>query len=454
MTDRRADDEPPADGGLSRQSTTPAAPGEDPATNGSAPADGRLHRRLGFADAVVIGLSSMLGAGVFVVLGPAARAAGTGLLVGLGLAAVVAYANAMSTAQLAAAYPTSGGAYSYGRERLGPLWGFVAGWGFVTGKVASCAVMATTVALAVAPEPWQRPVAAAVVAVLVAVNLRGVTRTVAVARVLLAGVLLVLAALVIAGLRGADGGRMELGSLTDAGPAGILQAAALLFFAFAGYARVASLGEEVRDPRRTIPRAVATSLAGAVVIYLLVAVTALAVLGPDRLAASTVPLVEVAESTAPALAPFVRVAAVAASLGALLALLAGLGRTALAMARGGDLPRALAVVDERHSVPARAEVALGLVVVALVLTVDLTGVLGFSSFGVLVYYAVANAAALTQSGADRRTPRALQVVGLVGCLGLALSLPPAVVLVGASVLVAGVLGRAVLRTRPRRPAGG
>ncbi|WP_449385883.1 APC family permease [Cellulomonas soli] len=415
------------------------------------PPGGALVRRLGLADAVVIGLSSMLGAGVFVVFAPAARAAGTGLLLGLVLAAVVAYANATSTAQLAAAYPRSGGAYTYGRERLGPVWGFVAGWGFVTGKVASCAVMATTVALALVPDAWQRPVAAAVVVLLVAVNLRGVTRTVGVARVLLVGVLLVLGVLVVTGWRGADAGRLDLGTSTDAGLTGIAQAAALLFFAFAGYARVASLGEEVRDPRRTIPHAVAISLAGAVVIYALVAVTALAVLGPDRLAASVVPLVDVAQQTAPALVPFVRVAAVAASLGALLALLAGLGRTALAMARGGDLPAALAVVDDRHSVPARAEATLGLVVVVLVLTVDLTGVLGFSSFGVLVYYAVANAAALTQTGADRRTPRALQVLGLVGCLGLVASLPPRVILSGLAVMAVGLLGRSLAgRARRRR----
>ncbi|MGN8244694.1 APC family permease [Cellulomonas soli] len=436
----------PPDGSASRPGGS-APPPDAPAT----PPGGALVRRLGLADAIVIGLSSMLGAGVFVVFAPAARAAGTGLLLALVLTAVVAYANAMSTAQLAAAYPTSGGAYTFGRERLGPVWGFVAGWGFVTGKVASCAVMATTVSLVLVPAAWQRPVAAAVVVLLVAVNLRGVTRTVAVARVLLVGVLLVLGALVVAGGRGADAGRLELGTSTDAGLIGIAQAAALLFFAFAGYARVASLGEEVRDPRRTIPRAVAASLAGAVVIYALVAVTALAVLGPDGLAASVVPLVDVAEQTAPALVPFVRVAAVAASLGALLALLAGLGRTALAMARGGDLPAALTAVDARHSVPARAEVALGLVVVALVLTVDLTGVLGFSSFGVLVYYAVANAAALTQTGTDRTTPRALQVLGLVGCLGLVASLPPAVVLAGVGVVAVGLLGRIVVgRTRNRR----
>ena len=117
-----------------------------------------LTRRLGTVDAVVIGLGSMIGAGVFSAFAPAAAAAGTGLLVGLGLAAVVAYCNATASAQLAAQYPTSGGTYVYGRERLGDWWGFLAGWGFVIGKTASCAAMALTFAAYAVPVGWQRPV--------------------------------------------------------------------------------------------------------------------------------------------------------------------------------------------------------------------------------------------------------------------------------------------------------
>ena len=136
----------------------------------------RLARRLGLGDAVVIGLGSMIGAGVFAALGPAARAAGGGLLVGLALAAVVAYCNAMSSARLAAVYPQSGGTYVYGRERLGPFWGYLAGWGFVVGKTASCAAMALTFGDYAAPD-WRRPLAAAAVVALTAVNLRGVQKT-------------------------------------------------------------------------------------------------------------------------------------------------------------------------------------------------------------------------------------------------------------------------------------
>ena len=223
-----------------------------------------LARRLGTVDAVVIGLGSMIGAGVFSAFAPAAAAAGSALLVGLALAAGVAYCNAVASAQLAARYPSSGGTYVYGRARLGEWWGFIAGWGFVIGKTASCAAMALTFgAYAVPGSPeLQRALAIGAVLALTAVNLRGITRTAALARVLVAGSLASLAVVVVANL---SSGQADLRNLlpgdVPATPFGILQSAGLLFFAFAGYARIATLGEEVREPERTIPRAIPIALA-------------------------------------------------------------------------------------------------------------------------------------------------------------------------------------------------
>ncbi len=139
--------------------------------------DSRLARRLGTRDAVVIGLGSMIGAGVFAAIGPAAAVAGGGLLIGLALAAVVAYCNATSSAQLAALYPASGGTYVYGRKRLGHLWGFLAGWGFVIGKTASCAAMALTFGSYVAPD-LARPLGIGAVVALTAVQFRYIERKV------------------------------------------------------------------------------------------------------------------------------------------------------------------------------------------------------------------------------------------------------------------------------------
>ena len=403
-----------------------------------------LARRLTLGDATALGLGSMIGAGVFAVWAPAIGVAGSGLLTALAIAAIVAYCNATASAQLAAVHPVAGGTYAYARAEIGPWWGFVAGWSFVIGKIASCAAMAMTFAAYAAPDGWQTPVAIAAVVALATVNCLGVTRTALATRILVICSLLGLAVVVAVGLGAASAATPS--PLPDATAYGVLQGAGLLFFAFAGYARIATLGEEVVDPARTIPRAIALALGGAVVVYLLVAVTVVVTLGGDA-ASSSAPLADALSSTGwAALTPVVRITAAAASLGALLALLTGIGRTTLAMARERDLPSFLAKVDDRRQVPRRAEIMIAVIVVVIVLVADLRDAIGFSSFGVLLYYLIANAAAFRQQASARRYPRALQVVGALGCLLLVNTLPVLASIAGTAVVLIGVLYR-VIRLR-------
>ncbi|MFE7973899.1 APC family permease [Streptomyces shenzhenensis] len=405
-----------------------------------------LERRLGVPDAVLIGLGSMIGAGIFAALAPAAHAAGSGLLLGLAAAAVVAYCNATSSARLAARYPASGGTYVYGRERLGAFWGYLAGWAFVVGKTASCAAMALTVGAYVWPGQAHAIAVAAVVA-LTAVNYAGVQKSAWLTRVIVAIVLAVLAAVVVASLTSgiADTARLSPGA--DASFGGVLQAGGLLFFAFAGYARIATLGEEVRDPARTVPRAIPLALGITLVVYALVAVSVLTVLGPDGLAGAAAPLSEAVRAAgADWLAPVVRVGAAVAALGSLLALILGVSRTTLAMARDRHLPHVLSAVHPRFKVPHRAELLVGTVVAVLAAVTDVRGAIGFSSFGVLVYYAVAHAAAWTLTPQEGRPARIVPVVGLAGCLILAFALPLDSVIPGAAVLVVGAAAYGIRRT--------
>jgi APA family basic amino acid/polyamine antiporter len=404
------------------------------------PEQAPLQRRLGLGDAVVIGLASMIGAGVFVVFGPAAAAAGSGLLIGLVIAAVVAYCNATSSARLAARYPQSGGTYVYGRERLGEFWGYLAGWSFLVGKMASCAAMALTVGLYAWPA-HAHAVAVAAVAGLTAVNYRGIQKSALLTRLIITVVLAVLAGVVAAVLLA---GRADAGRLTLIGgtPGGVLQAAGLLFFAFAGYARIATLGEEVRDPAETIPRAIRLALAITVAVYAALAVILLAVLGPG-LESSAAPLADAVRVAGVSwLEPVVRVGAAVAALGSLLSLILGISRTGLAMARDGHLPSALAAVHPRFAVPHRAEVTVGVIVAVVAALADVRWAIGFSSFAVLVYYAIANASAWTLGR------RLIPVVGLAGCLLLAVCLPPGSVLAGSAVLAAGAVIYPIAR-RPR-----
>jgi APA family basic amino acid/polyamine antiporter len=375
----------------------------------------------------------MLGAGIFVVLAPAAAAAGSGLLIGLAIAAVVAYCNATSSARLAALYPQSGGTYVYGRERLGPFWGYTAGWSFIVGKTASCAAMALTVGYYAWPA-HAHVVAVAVVLALTTINVLGVQKSALLTRVIVAVVLAVLLTVVVTVLSAGDVDPERLSLGDDASALGVLQAAGLLFFAFAGYARIATLGEEVRDPARTIPRAIAIALGITLVVYAVIAVVVLAQLGDETLSSATAPLADaVAAAGHPGLVPVVRVGATVAALGALLALILGVSRTVLAMARDRHLPGSLAAVHQRFDSPHRAEIAVGVVVAVLAAVTDVRDAIGFSSFAVLVYYAIANAAAFTLRG------KAIPVLGLVGCVVLAAALPSTSVLVGLGVLAVGVV---------------
>jgi basic amino acid/polyamine antiporter, APA family len=391
----------------------------------------QLERRLGTADAVVMGLGSMVGAGVFAALAPAAAAAGNGLLIGLAGAAVVAYFNATSTARCAARYPESGGAYVYGRERLGEFWGYLAGWGFVVGKTASCAA----IALVVGSYAWPaRSHVIAVVAViaLTALNCTGIQKSLRVTRIIVTVVLAALTGVAVVAMTSphTDFGRIATGA--GAGVHGVLQATGLLFFAFAGYARIATLGEEVRDPARTIPRAIPVALGIALIVYAVVAVALLAVLGSPQLAQSAAPVADAVRAAGVVgCEPVVRAVAVLAALGSLLSLILGVSRTTFAMARDHFLPQQLSAVHPTFKTPYRAEIAVGLVVAVLAGTADVRSAIGFSSFAVLVYYAIANASAWTLGG------RIVPTLGFIGCIVIALALPLKSVILGTAVFLAG-----------------
>lgn len=392
-----------------------------------------LERRLDTADAVVIGLGAMMGAGVFASFAPAAKAAHNGLLIGLGVAAIVAFCNATSSAHLAALYPESGGTYAYGRRRLGPFWGFMAGWGFVIGKIASCAAMAMTLGSYAAPS-FARPLAILAVLSLTAVNYLGIQKTVWLTRIIVAFVLVALAIIVLAVWLGGSADWARVWPVEAASFGGVLEAAGYCFFAFAGYARIATLGEEVRNPERTIPRAISIALALTLVVYAVVAASALAGAGASALAESEAPLATAMEGGSLAfLSPAVRVGAAIASCGVLLSLIAGLSRTIFAMSRNGDLPRYFAHIHPRYRVPHRADLAVGAVVAVIVAIADIRAAIGFSSFAVLTYYAIAHASAWTLG------LRIVTALGLVGCVALAFAMPLVSVLSGCVLFAVGAL---------------
>lgn len=426
----------------------------------------QLERLIGVPGAIAIGLGAMIGAGLFFVWAPAATLAGPMLPAAIALAAAIAVLNALSTAQLAMEHPVSGGAYAYGRAEVGERIGFTAGWMFLTGKTASAAAIAVIAGQHLWPE-HATSVAVVAVVVLAALNMLGVRVTAWVSSGIVGVVLLVvLAALgwAAAGLPIAEGAGdfgFVGGSAAapgSAGPLGWLTAAGMLFFAFAGYARMATLGEEVRSPRRTLPIAIIVGLAIVLALYAAVGWATSTRLGA-ALPGSTTPLADLVGQ--PVLHAAVLGAGALACLGSLMGILAGLSRTGLAMARNHDLPGPLSRIAAGTGTPVVAEAAAALVAVVAALLVPAGSLVAFSSTCVLTYYAVAHLSAIrmrrtslagVRSGGAVRLwlPRWIPWLGIVACLGVVLTLPWLGVVGAAAWLALGLAARELLRRRAPR----
>ena len=405
-----------------------------------------LRRQLTPADAVVVGVGSMVGAGVFTVWAPAAATAGSWMVLSLLIAGLIALCNATSSAQLAAHHPESGGTYVYGRERLSPFWGHVAGWGFIVGKTASCAAMALTAGNYVWPER-SHSIATVAVVLIAVINLGGLSRTALVTRLVLAVTAATLI-VVVASSTVLEPSVQQANTSLDTNVYGILQAAGLMFFAFAGYARIATFGEEVIEPERTIPWAIPRALGAVLALYLVIALVVLISAPTSVISALVAPLSFIVESSAlSGVSWLVAIGAGIACFGVLLNLIPGVARTTLALARRHELPAWFSVVSEQRGLPIRAELTVVVVVIVLIHTVSLTSALSLSGVAVLTYYAITNASALRLTATERLWPRWIAWLGLVGCVVLALALPWRVLVSGSAVLVIGIAARGVTARR-------
>ena len=393
--------------------------------------------KLSLVDTVFIGLAAMLGAGVFVIFGPAASFAGSSLPVSILLAGLVAFLNAGSVAQLAAVVTRSGGGYSYARIYISRNFSFLAGAAFLVGKIGSSAAIALTVATYLTPN-YVTLTAIGAVVVMTGINLAGINRTAFGSKVL-ATITVVFISLLVAAAISLP--RADIGLQTGT-PLGVLSAAALFFFAFAGYARVATLGGEVKQSERNVPRAIWISLAVVLAIYLALSFLLSDKLGAE-LALTVTPLADLAAKTGLG-GEFIWIFASLAGLGSLLALLAGMSRTASEMALDDELPRIFAR-KMSNGTPALAELTIAGLVLVLVSSGGVLLSLGISSFAVLLYYGITNFAAFRQPITETRRPKLLNLLGLALCLLLALSVPVEGLIIGASILTVAMLLRWGLR---------
>ena len=424
----------------------------------------QLRREVGLFGAVMMGLGSIVGTGVFVSIGLGAEIAGPAVVLAIGVAALVAAANGLSSAQLAASHPVSGGTYEYGYQYLNPRLGFTAGWMFLCAKSASAATAALgfggyLLNLFGVDQPLVRIlVAVAAVAVLTAIILAGIRSSNRTNTLIVSITLAALLFFVVVGLPGAlqrAGENLTPFFALQAGDRpwrAFLHATALMFVAYTGYGRIATLGEEVREPQRTIPRAIVTTLLVTMLLYVAVGFTGVAYVGADAFAELTrvtaAPLEAIAQLFGiPGAGLILALGAMTAMIGVLLNLLLGLSRVLLAMGRRRDMPTAVAMIDEARSTPTVAVIVMGVAVAALVLVGSVKVTWSFSAFTVLVYYAITNLAALRLPVERRLYPRWISWAGLAACVFLAFWVEPVYWLAGAGMIALGLVVQAVMQRR-------
>jgi APA family basic amino acid/polyamine antiporter len=410
-----------------------------------------LRRALGLVDAVGVGVGAMIGAGLFVVTGVAAGVAGPAMLVSLLIAGAGAACNALSSADLAANFPRAGGTYEYATRVLNPWLGFAAGWMFLASKLAAGGTVALGFGVYAARLfPSLEPRATGVVAVvlLVMANLCGIRRAGAVNLMIVAVTIAALLYFIVSLVPSFDSQRLQ--PFAPGGVLSVLEAAAVLFFAYTGYARIATLGEEVVSPERNIPRAVIWSVGITSVLYFVVCLVCLGTIGAREMAETNAPLEAAARvANLPAAGAVIVVAGCSAMLGVLLSQVLGVSRMMFAMARGGDLPAVLKRTNS-HDIPYWAVLTTGGFLLAVALFGRLEFVAAGASFTILLYYGITNAAALRLPAKRRRFPRWVAWSGLSFCVVMAASLDFKVIASGVGLLALGLLGRWTLRGLARR----
>lgn len=405
-----------------------------------------LLRALTLKDAVAVGLGAVIGAGIFVVTGVAAGVSGPAFIVGLTVAGMIASFNALSSAQLASVYPHSGGTYEYGYRLLNPVFGFSAGWMFLISKLSAAGVVAIGFgSYFYQLIPLASPLTISIVAVvfLTVANYFGIKKVGVLNLIIVSVTLLSLLYLVLGGIPAVRADHFK--PFAPYGISGIAEAAALLFFAFTGYARIATLAEEVNNPGKTIPRAVIITITTAILLYAAVSIVAIGVIGTEAMAGSKSPLHDVAEAlSVPGIKVVVTIGACTAMLGVLLSQILGISRMMLAMGRRYDLPPVFQSIHRTYRVPHFGVFITGIIILILTIGGSFEFIVRSATFTILLYYSITNIAALKQPREEQMYGRVVPVLGLIGCVAMSVSLPFAVISAGVGLLLSGFIIRFIL----------
>jgi APA family basic amino acid/polyamine antiporter len=392
-----------------------------------------LKRTLKLFDATAIGIGAIIGAGIFVVLGIAEGYAGPAVIVSMIIAGIVALFTALSFAELSSAIPKEGGTYTFAYEMIHPYFGFVSGclWLFaqtVSGTAISLGLASYLVA--VFPSLSVKLVAVSAALILTVLNFVGIKYSAMVNNMLVVIKIAILSLFIVFGLFHVNVNNYS--PFAPNGPFGILQGAGFIFFAYLGFGRIAALGEEVENPKRTLPLSILLALAFSAIIYIGTGLVATGIAGYKSLAGSTSPIADAAKATGNfALVATVSLGALVATVSVLLTNLLGLSRVSFAIARNGQFPKSLAKVHTKFGTPYVSILITGTLMSVLTLIFNLTQSAAITSFAMLCTHIILHSSAirLRRKKPDLKTFKVpfyplVPCLGIGSCVILMFSLPP------------------------------
>ena len=378
-------------------------------------------RTLTKRNSLYLGLSSMIGAGLFYNLAPTSKISSYSSILGLLLASTLAFANASSSAQLASLYPQTGGTYLYANKVLGKLPGNIAGIVFILGKTVSCVAIALTLGNYISPI-YGKELGVGLSVIVFLIGYQGITKTATLARWFVLIVISILTFFCIAILM-TPSTNIAIPLLEGFSTSNLFLSAAIWFFAFTGYSRLATYGEEVKNPEKIIPSSILTGLGVTVTIYLLVNWLALAIIGPEVVANSNTPLLIAMDVSVMSDFSFLIVfASTIATASVFLALLPAISRIYVAMSRDGILPNVFSKIHNKNNSAYVSELFVLLTVVVGIYTINITNAIKLSAFFILIYYSLTNLSVINLHKNQRLYSVSIAYYGLLMCVVLGFSL--------------------------------
>ena len=403
-----------------------------------------LKRTLNLFDAASIGIGAIIGAGIFVVLGIAIGYAGPAIIISMIIAGIVASFTAFSFAELGSAIPKEGGVYEYAHEMISPSVGFIVGCLWVFAQIVAGTAISLGFAsyfVAVFPLFSIKIVAVSIALLLTGLNLVGIKKSATVNNILVLTKIVILCLFIGIGIFHINSSNYS--PFTPNGSFGILQGAAFIFFAYLGFGRIATLGGEVKNPKRTLPLSILFALAICVMLYILTGIVATGLQDYKILAESGSPIADAAKVMGNfTIVAIISFGALIATASVLLTNLIGLSRVSFEMARNGQLPKYIAKVHSRFGTPYISILAMGVLTAALAFFLDLKQTAAITSFSILSTHVALNYSAirLRKKIPNLKTFKAplypvIPLLGMVSCIILMFSLPKESWVVAATVVI-------------------